>query len=148
MKTLIILGSPRKKGNSELLIEQVVAGIEEAGSTAELVRLHGMDISPCLGCGGCEKEGNCVVQDDMQGLYEKIDRADRIIIAPVHDVMVSRTQLYIDIAAKSEFLVENRSKKSSLFLESGRKLPPGESCYLSVPVGISLAKIAVRLAEP
>jgi len=98
MKTLIVLGSPRKKGNSELLIEQIESGIKEAGSSCERIRLEGMDIHPCLGCGSCEKTGRCVIQDDMQGLYDKIDGADRLIIAsPIYFYGVTaQTKAFID----------------------------------------------------
>jgi hypothetical protein len=76
-----------------------------------------------------------------------IENADRIIIAPAHDFVVSRTHLYLDVVAKDEFLVENRSQKSSLFLETGEKLPPGQHRYCSTPLAISLGKKTVRL-EP
>jgi multimeric flavodoxin WrbA len=98
MKTLVILGSPRKKGNTEILALQVKKGIEEAGGTCETIRLEGRDIHPCLGCGGCEKEGRCVIQDDMQQMYAKIDHADRIIIAsPIYFYSVTaQTKTFID----------------------------------------------------
>ena len=98
MKTLFILGSPRKNGNSELLVEQIESGVIEAGSSSERIRLEGMDIHPCLGCGGCEKTGRCVIQDDMQGLYDKIDEADRLlIVSPVYFYGVTaQTKAFID----------------------------------------------------
>ena len=82
---LIFMGSPRKKGNSEVLINAVVRGIEEAGGTAELIRVADLKVAPCLGCGGCDKTGLCVVDDEMQPLYDKITSARRIILAsPVY----------------------------------------------------------------
>jgi len=98
MKVLIILGSPRKKGNSNLLISKVAEGVEEAGGTSEIIRLEGLDIHPCLGCGGCEKEGKCVIQDEMQEMYMKIDNADRIIIAsPIYFYSVTaQTKAFVD----------------------------------------------------
>ncbi|MDW7771780.1 MAG: flavodoxin family protein [Desulfobulbaceae bacterium] len=98
MKVLIILGSPRKKGNTDLLADRIAEGIAEAGGTIEIVRLEGLDIHPCIGCGGCEKEGKCVILDDMQKLYKKIDDADRIIIAsPIYFYSVTaQTKAFID----------------------------------------------------
>ena len=98
MKVLVILGSPRKKGNTDLLIGRIVEGIEEAGGSAELIRLEGMDIHPCIGCGGCEKEGTCVIQDRMHELYPKIDEADRIIIAsPIYFYsLTAQTKAFVD----------------------------------------------------
>jgi multimeric flavodoxin WrbA len=86
MNILVILGSPRKKGNSETLAQTVISGIEERKScTVEYVYVHGLKLSPCLGCGGCEKTGNCVVKDDLTELYEKVDQADVVfLVTPVY----------------------------------------------------------------
>ncbi len=86
MKVLIVLGSPRKKGNSETLTQTVLSGIEEKKDcTVESLYLHGLKISPCRGCGGCDKTGICVVKDEMTELYEKVDEADIIfLVTPVY----------------------------------------------------------------
>lgn len=82
---LVFLGSPRKRGNSEVLIDSVIKGIEEGGGSAESIRVADLNISPCIGCGGCDKTGKCVVDDEMQPLYDKITSARRIILAsPVY----------------------------------------------------------------
>jgi len=87
MNIIVILGSPRKKGNSQTLAETVVGAITEScQSSVEYVYLHGMkDINPCLGCGGCEKTGMCVVKDDLIDLYHKVDNADIVfLVTPVY----------------------------------------------------------------
>ena len=85
MKALVILGSPRKGGNTECLAGQVVAGMQDGGADVELVRLSDYKISPCIACGGCEKTGCCVIQDDMQKLYPMIDGADRVVlVSPIY----------------------------------------------------------------
>lgn len=85
MKGLVILGSPRKGGNTDILAEEVVAGMNEGGAEVEIIRLADYKISPCLACGGCEKTGQCVLQDDMQVLYPKIDSADRLVlVSPIY----------------------------------------------------------------
>ncbi len=82
MKILVFLGSPRKKGNSETTAATVVDGLTaQLGGEVEFVRLASEKISPCIACGGCEKTGECVVKDDMGGLYGKIDEADIIFLA-------------------------------------------------------------------
>jgi multimeric flavodoxin WrbA len=98
MNTLFVLGSPRKGGNTEILVNHVRDGVEEAGGTAELVRLAGLKIEPCTACGGCEKTGRCVILDDMHLLYDKIDRADRLVIAsPIYFYGVTaQTKAFID----------------------------------------------------
>jgi len=86
MNVLAILGSPRKKGNSHTLTETVISGIEEKKNCeVEYVYLHGLKISPCMGCGGCEKTGECVIKDDLTELYEKVDQADVLfLVTPVY----------------------------------------------------------------
>ena len=81
MKVLALLGSPRKKGNSETLMHSVLQGVRKAGGKVETVRLFDLNIHPCIGCGGCDNTGRCVVEDDMQLLYDKVVAADRIILA-------------------------------------------------------------------
>lgn len=98
MNTVIFLGSPRKKGNTELLLDKIIQGIEQSDETCELIRLPKLEIHPCIGCGSCEKTGTCVFKDDMQDLYEKISRADRIIIgSPIYFYNVTaQTKVFID----------------------------------------------------
>lgn len=74
--------SPRSGGNSDGLLEAALAGAREAGAQVQQLVLREMTIAPCRHCGGCsDGSGNCVVQDDMQRLYEPLRRADRIILA-------------------------------------------------------------------
>ena len=81
MKVLGIFGSPRKGGNTTLLLEEALKGAEAEG--AEIERLHVTDfkITPCWECQGCEKTGACVIQDDMTTIYPKLLEADVIILA-------------------------------------------------------------------
>jgi multimeric flavodoxin WrbA len=85
MKLLVLLGSPRKGGNSETLARKVAEAVEQSGGTVLYKRLNDMSIRPCQGCGGCEKTGNCVIKDDMTEIYQTADEADRIIlVSPVY----------------------------------------------------------------
>jgi multimeric flavodoxin WrbA len=98
MKVLVLLGSPRKKGNSEILTNAVLEGVKDAGGEPEIIRLCDLKISPCISCGGCDKTGKCVVDDDMTPLYEKIITIDRIIISsPIFFYGVTaQTKAFID----------------------------------------------------
>ena len=98
INVLIFLGSPRKKGNTEALLERVMRGVREAGAAAELIRLPDLDIHPCLGCGDCEKTGQCVIKDDMRDLYQKIDHADRVVIgSPIYFYgLTAQTKAFVD----------------------------------------------------
>jgi multimeric flavodoxin WrbA len=81
MKVLGIFGSPRKGGNTELLLEEAMKGAESEGAETDRLRLTDFTITPCRECHGCDKSGNCVVLDDMPKIYPKLLEADVIILA-------------------------------------------------------------------
>lgn len=80
MKILGLIGSPRKGGNTDLLVEKILEGASAVGHSTEKLYLYDMNFSPCVDCRGCKK-GNlqCVVNDGMQTLYPKLIDADVII---------------------------------------------------------------------
>jgi multimeric flavodoxin WrbA len=82
-KVLIVLGSPRKGGNSALLAAEVAAGALSAGADVESVFLQGLRVRPCAACGACQKGAGkgCVQKDDMRALYPKLAAADAIVLA-------------------------------------------------------------------
>ena len=98
--TVAVLGSPRKKGNSATLAENVISGAKSLGARIDKYFLHGMDIKPCDACGICHEDVNaeCVINDDMQKLYPKLRRADAIVIAsPIYWFTISaQTKIFID----------------------------------------------------
>jgi multimeric flavodoxin WrbA len=98
MDVLVFLGSPRKKGNSEILTEKVLEGVIKAGGSPETIRLCDLKISPCISCGGCDKTGKCVVEDDMTPLYDKIITINKIIVAsPIFFYgITAQTKAFID----------------------------------------------------
>lgn len=98
MHMLIVLGSPRKNGNSEILAQHVAKGFEQGGGTVEYIRLNSLKFSPCQGCGGCEGTGNCVIEDDLVGVYERVDAADRVlVVSPVYFYgLTAQTKAFID----------------------------------------------------
>ena len=84
---LCMLGSPRRRGNSDLLAVEVVRGFEEAGGKSETVVLTQLDLRDCTGCDWCKQdhERPCVIRDDMQDLYDRMKRASAIVWAtPVY----------------------------------------------------------------
>nr|WP_240193630.1 flavodoxin family protein [Desulfobulbus alkaliphilus] len=95
---MIFNGSPRKGGNTELLLTSVAAGIEQSGFRAEYIRLADLAIHPCIGCGHCEREGHCIFADDMTALYAAIEAAHRIVLAsPIYFYGVTaQTKIFID----------------------------------------------------
>jgi len=99
-KIMIVLGSPRKKGNSAKLAELVAKGAKEGGAKVETFYLNGMNIKPCQACMKCQKENakGCAIRDDMQSLYPKLREADGVVIAsPVYwFTMSAQTKLFMD----------------------------------------------------
>ena len=81
MKILGIYGSPRKKGNTDQLLDKVLEGA--VCNDAEISRIYArkLDIKGCLGCGGCDKTGQCVIKDEMQDIYQLFEESDIIFLA-------------------------------------------------------------------
>lgn len=77
MKVLGISGSPRKNHTTDLLVKAVLDSVEVE---TEFISLSGMQISPCIACLGCSKDNICKLNDDMQGLRQKIVDADAYVI--------------------------------------------------------------------
>jgi multimeric flavodoxin WrbA len=80
-KIVILKGSPRKNGNSNVLADQAEAGAKEAGAEVISFFLQGMHIEGCSGCDACQVKGDqvCTIQDDMQKIYPIIKEADGIL---------------------------------------------------------------------
>jgi len=99
-QVLVILGSPRKKGNSSMLAARISRGAKSAGGEVETVFLHALKISPCRGCDTCKKQDSkgCAIKDDMQEIYPKLLAADAWVIAsPVYwFTMSAQTKIFMD----------------------------------------------------
>jgi len=75
------MGSPRIKGNTDLLLDEALRGAESKGAEVEKIIVDQLKISPCREYYGCQKDGNCVIRDDMDDIYPKLLNADRVIVA-------------------------------------------------------------------
>lgn len=99
-KVLVLLGSPRKKGNSAILAEKITKGAMSAGAEVETVFLHGLNIAPCKSCYACQKPKSkgCSIDDDMQPIYRAMREADAWVIAsPVYWFnMSSQIKIWMD----------------------------------------------------
>lgn len=83
-KVLILSGSPRKGGNSDLLCDEFLRGAMESGNEVTKIRVCEKKISPCLGCYACTK-GVCIQKDDMAEILQAIIDTDVIVLAsPVY----------------------------------------------------------------
>ena len=85
MKTIGIVGSPRKDGNTEIITRHVLKAIEEESIETEVISLAGLDIRPCNACMACQNEETCPIADDLFPIYTKMKAADAIILtSPVY----------------------------------------------------------------
>jgi len=72
MKILVINSSPRKGGNTEVLLDALISGAEEEGATISNMKLRTLEVSPCKACDSCKKTGKCIQKDDMHDLISKM----------------------------------------------------------------------------
>jgi multimeric flavodoxin WrbA len=85
VRVLAIHGSPRRGGNTDILLNRAMEGAVEAGAQVEHLYAAKLRIAPCAGCGGCEKAGRCVLDDGMQAVYPLLEQAHRLVLAsPVY----------------------------------------------------------------
>lgn len=89
-KVIGIFGSPRQNGNSDILLNSAIRGVETSGAGIERIIVRDLKIAPCNSCGGCWEKGVCVIADDMQKVYSLLTEADGIIVAsPIYFMGVS-----------------------------------------------------------
>jgi multimeric flavodoxin WrbA len=85
MKVLGIVCSPRRDGNTEILVREALLAARDAGTETEIVLLEDKMIAPCDGCHTCFQTGVCKIKDDMQPIYQQMEEADAIIFGtPVY----------------------------------------------------------------
>ena len=99
-QVLVILGSPRKKGNSSTLAARISRGAKSTAAEVETLFLQDLKISPCRGCDTCQTNDSkgCAIKDDMQEIYPKLIKADAWVIAsPVYwFTMSAQTKIFMD----------------------------------------------------
>jgi multimeric flavodoxin WrbA len=133
-QVLVILGSPRKKGNSSVLATRISRGAKSAGAEVETVFLHALKISPCRGCDTCKKQDSrgCAVKDDMQEIYRKLIKADAWVIAsPVYwFTMSAQTKIFMDRCYALTAYAEKpfAGKRIAIAMSYGDVDPFGSGC--------------------
>ncbi len=97
-KLLAMLGSPRRQGNTALLFQETVKGARDGGAEVDEVVLRDLKMSPCLEIYGCKKTGRCAMNDDFQGIYDRLLPCEGIILAsPIFFYTVSaHTKILMD----------------------------------------------------
>ena len=133
-KILVLFSSPRKKGNSATLANQIIKGAQSAGAKIESIFLHGMQIAPCQACYACQKPDSkgCAIDDEMQSLYPKLLESDTWVIAsPVYwFTMSAQTKLFMDRCFALFTDAKNRfeGKRIAIALSYGDTDPFNSGC--------------------
>lgn len=98
MKIVGIGGSPRRGGNSEILLDEILSEFENKGNGTKKFILNEMDFVPCQECAKVRKDGRCQIQDDMQKIYDEIENSDVVVVAsPIFFGSLSaQTKKFID----------------------------------------------------
>ena len=98
LKVLAIAGSPRRGGNTDLLLQEVIAGAQSAGAEVKHIVLSELCIAPCSHCDRCLEDGRCAVEDDMQWIHADLRDADRLALAsPIFFMgLTAQTKAMID----------------------------------------------------
>ena len=97
MKVLGIAGSPRRGGNTDLLLAEVMRGAAGKGAEVKTIVLNKLKITPCQHCDACLEAGKCRIDDDMQMIYRELGDADRVVIASPIQFMGPTAQMKLMI---------------------------------------------------
>ena len=130
MKVIGITGSPRRGGNTDLLLAEVLRGAASKGAEVKTIVLNDLNITPCQHCDACLEKGKCRIEDDMQMVYRELEAADRIVLAsPLHFMTVTaQAKAMIDrcqslwarkYVLKQPPLGSEPGKKKGLFISVG-----------------------------
>ena len=138
MKIVVFRGSPRREGNTDILLSETLRAVS-GGNEIILFTLNDMNIRPCQNCGGCDETGGCVLTDDMDNVYSAIREADRIIVAsPIFFFGLSaQTKIMVDRCQAfwcEKYLLKKTvpsgpyGRKGLLLLVGGMKKDTGIQC--------------------
>lgn len=124
-KIVILIGSMRKGGNTELLAQAFVAGAQAHNET-EIISVADYEIKPCIGCNSCfDREGNaCFQNDDMKIIYGKLSEADIVAVAsPVYFYGISSQLKALIDRLHTPLRNKFKIKKSVLLLVAASTVP-------------------------
>jgi putative NADPH-quinone reductase len=125
LHVLGFVGSARRNGNTEILVDEILRGAEEAGAAVEKVLLAKHKITPCTGCDACQETGECVFKDDMPALWTRMEHSA---------VWVLGTPVYWwGPTAQMKAFVDRWYSK--IFLPEDQAVFRGRRIILAIPLG-------------
>lgn len=122
---VILVGSMRKNGNTDLLAQAFAEGARE-NNFVEIVSVADYKVNPCIGCNSCfTREGNkCFQNDDMDGIYEKLKVADMVVVtSPIYFYGISAELKAVIDRLHTPMRNEFSIKKLALLLVGAAELP-------------------------
>ncbi len=111
MKTIILFGSPRKKGNTRRLVDTFSETMKKNGHDVRLLNLNDMNVRPCQGCLICAKEGICRINDDMKDIRKYMLESDLLVYATPTYWWGPSSQLKLVIDRSIAFFDENMESR-------------------------------------
>jgi len=132
MKIIGFNASPRKQGNTAWTVNKILEGAKEQGAETEVFHWSDLNIHPCKGCLGCVQRDRCVVNDDMQKLYDALSQSDGLVLgSPVYmgqmsaQAKIFTDRLFAQITPRfsPHFKEENAGKKLALVFTQGNPDP-------------------------
>ncbi|MDU9375944.1 hypothetical protein McpSp1_05240 [Methanocorpusculaceae archaeon Sp1] len=89
-RILAVNGSPRKRGNTETVLDAFLHGAERAGAAVSKISLVDIDHKNCRGCNACHKKGVCILNDDLTPIFEEVMSSDILVLAsPIYSMTVT-----------------------------------------------------------
>jgi len=128
MKIIGFIGSSRKEGNTTWTVNKILEGAKEQGAETQVWSFSDLEIKPCRGCLACVKGEGCVIQDDMQKIYDALKQADVLVLgSPVYmgqmtaQAKIFTDRLFAQISPRfsPKFKEENAGKKLLLVFTQG-----------------------------
>ena len=128
MKVVGFVASPHKDGNTAYTVNKILEGAKKAGAEIQVWYSSELNINPCKGCLGCVQSDKCVVDDDMQKIYDSLKDADALVLgSPVYMGQMSAQskiftdRLFAQITPRfsPRFKEENAGKKLILAFTQG-----------------------------
>ena len=124
MKVLGIMGSPRTGGNTDLLLDEALNGAQGQGAEVEKITVANLKIAACREIYACVKDGNCPIKDDMTGIYDKLVKADAVIVAtPI---------FFYTVSAQLAALISRCQALWSRRYVLNRDIPPKKGAFIAV----------------
>lgn len=155
MKALVILGSPRINQNTDILLNEVIRGLQAQDVEVEKINLVQLKYGHCIGCDICGETGHCYKEDDMTPIYDKFNDSDIIVVgSPMYfNTVTSITKTMIDrcqafwsskYVFKKSSIDQNKKRKGMYVGVGGAKHPDLDKGFIGATVVMDLFFRAVN----